>query len=323
MLWWWLTGAAGRAMARKLNFEDPIVWWHHRGGWRSIVQALAERLHDPRGVLCHTYADSLLAWKSRLPSPWVGFLHGPVRTIEGMESQYKHPWSLEAFFSDESCHDVLSECLGLFTFSSHTRRYVEARAKCPVYNLTYPAVFVDRPFSVDRFLKNPDKKLLLIGHWLRRWQDFYDLRTVALQKCLLKGADVDYDSLEESFRLRVDSNVRILPRVADEEYDRLLSENIVFLPLHDVAAATVLVECIVRNTPVLLNRLEGHGDYLPDDYPYYYDTLEEAAFKADDLRTVIRAHECLRDLPKRRFAIDSFVRAFVDSPTYRRLPVPY
>ena len=309
-------------LVRKLNFEDPVVWWHHRGGWKSIVSALVERVHDTRGVFCHTYADALFPNEIYLRRPWVGFLHGSVTTAAGMESQYRHSWSLESFFSGDSWQDVLHGCLGLFTFSRYTRRFVEERVRCPVNNLTYPGVFVDRPFGLQEFANNPDKKVLLVGHWLRRWQDFHDLSLQTFRKCLLQGSDVDYGALQRNFLLRVDPNVWVLPRASDEQYDNLLSKNIVFLPLHDVAGATLLVECIVRNTPVLVNRLEGHRDYLPDEYPYYYDTLEEAAFKAEDRATLIRAHECLRDMPKRRFEVGFFVQSFINSPIYQSLPAP-
>ena len=49
--------------------------------------------------------------------------------------------------------------------------------------------------------------------------------------------------------------VRVLPLCDDEAYDRLLTENLVFLCLLDASAVNTVLECIVRNTPIVVYRL--------------------------------------------------------------------
>ena len=304
---------------RKLDLRDPIVWWHHRSGWKYVVEVMAQRLHDPNGILCHTYADWLLAAEISLERPWVGFLHGTVTAPPELSIQYQRVWSLEEFLADDRWARVARNCRVLFTLSSHTRRYLESRVHCPVDNLLHPTDLGASVFTPERFECNTDRKVVLIGHWLRRWQDIYDLPVTRLRKVLLRGADCDYLKLEHAFKLRINPSVHTLPRLSDSQYDQLLSENIVFLPLYDAAAVNTLVECIVRNTPVLLNRLESHRDYLPDDYPFYYDSLEEAAEKVEDPQALLRAYECLRDIPKQEFHIDRFIDQLTSSPLYQSL----
>ena len=59
-----------------------------------------------------------------------------------------------------------------------------------------------------------------------------------------------------------------------EEYDDLLSKNIIFIDLYDASANTVVVECIARKTPLLVTRLDAVIEYLGKDYPLYFDNLE-------------------------------------------------
>lgn len=75
------------------------------------------------------------------------------------------------------------------------------------------------------------------------------------------------------------NGVRVVDYLTDMEYDRLLSQNLVFLDLYDSSANNALVECIVRGTPVLVNPLDAVVEYLGVDYPLHFDNLAEAALK--------------------------------------------
>ena len=56
-------------------------------------------------------------------------------------------------------------------------------------------------------------------------------------------------------------------------YDLLLMQNIVFINLIDASAVNTILECIVRNTPIIVNKIDGIIDYLGEDYPLYYNEL--------------------------------------------------
>src|SRR3990172_3196135 len=136
---------------RKLNLEDPIVWWHHRSGWKHVVDVMIQRLHNPAGILCHTYADWLFAAEICLDRPWVGFLHGAVTAPQELTAQYQRTWSLQDFLADGRWERVARHCLGLFTLSSYTRSYLEERVNCPVDNLLYPIAPLTEWFTPEKF----------------------------------------------------------------------------------------------------------------------------------------------------------------------------
>jgi hypothetical protein len=70
-------------------------------------------------------------------------------------------------------------------------------------------------------------------------------------------------------------SVQVIKRLPDAHYDDLLSESVVFLELFDTSANNAVVECIVRCTPIVINRHPAVVEYLGPDYPLYYDTIAE------------------------------------------------
>jgi hypothetical protein len=67
--------------------------------------------------------------------------------------------------------------------------------------------------------------------------------------------------------------------VSNEEYDDLLSSSVVLCLLYASAANNILLECLVRNTPLIINPLPSVVEYLGADYPLYATSIEQA----DDL----------------------------------------
>jgi len=67
-----------------------------------------------------------------------------------------------------------------------------------------------------------------------------------------------------------------IPRLSDEQYDDLLSRNVVFLELFDCSAKTIVVECMAHNTPVVANRHPALEEYLGRAYPLCYERFDDA-----------------------------------------------
>jgi hypothetical protein len=82
----------------------------------------------------------------------------------------------------------------------------------------------------------------------------------------------------------------------------------------------VVVECLARGTPLLVNKLPAVEEYLGPDYPLYYHDLEAAAAYAVDLPRLRAAHEYLRHSPMRaRLSPEAFRRSVEQSEVYQRL----
>jgi hypothetical protein len=94
------------------------------------------------------------------------------------------------------------------------------------------------------------------------------------------------------------------------------------LDFHDSSANCAVLECIVRNTPVLVPKLPALVEYLGAEYPFFFGNLREASDMLLDEEAIAEAHEYLSRLDKRRFNSDSFVQSLATSTAYRALPIP-
>lgn len=125
--------------------------------------------------------------------------------------------------------------------------------------------------------------------------------------------------LESRYR----ENTEIKDYLSNEEYDSLLTQNIGFLDLYDASANNAVVECLARATPLLINPIPPVVEYLGKDYPFYFETLAQAAGKALDFDLVRQAHEYLLNCPTRsRLSGDCFLEAVVNSEVYQQLTEP-
>lgn len=110
-----------------------------------------------------------------------------------------------------------------------------------------------------------------------------------------------------SLRHKLD-NVQVISTLSNDEYDVLLANNIVFLRLLDASAVNTVIECIARNTPILVNRLPALEEYLGQDYPFFYETISEANNMVSDVVLIQRAHDHLAKIDKDVLQVSTFVR---------------
>ncbi len=106
------------------------------------------------------------------------------------------------------------------------------------------------------------------------------------------------------------NSVTVLDKLSNKEYDDLLSENIVFLNLVDCSAVNTVIECIVRNTPLVVNRHTALEEILGQDYPGFYSTLDEASTLCVSISSVEKMHNHMRLLDKTRYALENFITDF-------------
>ena len=111
-------------------------------------------------------------------------------------------------------------------------------------------------------------------------------------------------------------SVEVIECLDNDKYDTLLSRNIVFLHFDsDPSACNTLIECIVRGTPVLVNRNTGTEEILGKNYPGFYSCLHEAGYIATNLARIHVIHDYLTNMHaenKQKYQIEHFVTSFSD-----------
>jgi polysaccharide pyruvyl transferase WcaK-like protein len=108
------------------------------------------------------------------------------------------------------------------------------------------------------------------------------------------------------------ASVQVIDKLSNEDYDNLLSQNIVFLNLVDCSAVNTVVECIVRNTPIIVNRHPALEEILGTSYPGFYDTLQEASTLCQSNQKIEAMHVYLKKLDKTRYKLETFIDCLQD-----------
>jgi len=320
----------------KLTLLDRAVTAHHRDGWEYATDALAPLVTaNGAGTQIDTQVDRRFGrflaearGKGQLPyrRPWVGIVHCPPSIPRWAQYRYSPSWFLRTSTWRAGEH----HCRGLFTLSTRMARWLRERVDVPVSAVRHPTSEPSLLFDFDRFLNNPHRRILHIGWWLRCFASFYQLGVPPAGKAIvLPFVDnatrkrilpiIERDLRHHDAPRLENLGIELIDYQSNDSYDRLLANNIVFLHLYETVANNAILECIARHTPVLVNRLPDAVEYLGPSYPLYFDTLEEAALKAEDLGLIRKAHEYLRDMPKHDLSAESFRDAIANSEIYRRL----
>lgn len=299
---------------KKLDLGNQLncTYGNHRSGWAFAVSALCGS-HDSDGIYLDTFIERTYVWgqkksikhKAYIPDKeWVGIIHVPPV----VPYWFNQGNTNKEIFSLPSWNKSYQFCRGLFTLSKYHKLYLEKILDVPIDLLLHPMEIPEKKWSFDSFMANPSKRIIQVGWWLRNLHAIFEFPKTNYNKTFLKPRnDTWFDSLMKKERLErirlgkfkkdMYESADILSFVPNSEYDRLLSENIVFVYLYDASANNAVIECIARNTPILTNKIPPVVEYLGEDYPFYFSSYEEAAEKVNDFEVVYSTYEYLKRLP--------------------------
>jgi polysaccharide pyruvyl transferase WcaK-like protein len=318
----------------------------HRAGWSYVLNNLQDKQHQ-NGIICDFYVDRTFHWNNKIFSqlkvipytkPWIGFIH---HTTDVAYSEY----NTLNLFENKNFVDSLKMCKGLIVLSKD----LESKLKeilikksyiTPVFQIYHPTEFVPNNllFNLSLFKKNQNKKIIQIGAWMRDIEGIFKLKlddkTINLVKTVLIGKKMEgYYNLNTNLNMEllelekincisrdnkdrqlfvlpdVLPDVEIIQHLSNDEYDILLSSNIVFIKLVGASAVNTIIECIVRNTPIVVNKLPAIVEILGEHYPLYYTTLEDAT-TVITLVNIEKAYNYLKKLDKTVLKIETFKKLF-------------
>ena len=265
--------------------------------------------------------------------PWVGFMHNP----QSMPIWFNYQKSPQKLLEKEIWQASLPHCLGLFSLSEYHAEWLRKQTGKPVSVLIHPTEIPDKQFNFDRFIANSQKKVVQIGWWLRKLHSIYQLpldrhNCLGYEKIRLGFPSDSAEAVLTKFmkvesriyKIKIDEayfiNTRVIRHLPDDEYDDLLAMNIAFIDLYDASANNGIIECIARATPLLVNPLPAVEEYLGEDYPMYFDTLEEAAAKSLDTSLILETHQYLKSCETRhKLSAAYFLDSFCNSEVYQSI----
>jgi len=320
----------------KLNLDEISGWFGaHRSGWTYAMSGFSAYQNNPEGVILEPFLEKRFCWHpdpKRLGQPylrdWIGFLHCPPE-----EPEYFPRASPATLVALPSFQESLPYCRGLFVLSDYLRDYLmrapiwpTPEPAFPISTLWFPTEPVSLHFSMERFRQNSRPQVLQIGAWLRNMASFYRVGCAEqLTKTFLVARLSYVEQALEQQRMQMGISEQELSTVQELEfqdnlqYDVLLSENLVFLDLIDASGNNLVIECIERNTPLIVRRLPAVVEYLGADYPGFFTDLDEAGELLSNPQLWEAMHLYLCQMDKSRFRLDTFVKAFFASEVYQSL----
>ena len=309
---------------RRLICPFQMKWPHHRSGWPDVQAAIAERLTHPQAS-CEFYGEleDALFQIGPFKSPWIGVAHQTFQAPAHIAKMHGGRSDLDFLVNQHpNLRLSLPHCRGLFSYTEHVASQLREHLDVSVSVLRLPTEIAVHQFSFERFKQKRRKTIVQLGNWLRRFYPIYDLPVRGYRRVWLAGGNFSHKhGLKcEGMRKRRFVRVSCPTRISNQAFDELLTTSIALVGLWESNANNSIVECIARGTPVLTNPLPAVKEYLGHEYPFYFETLDEAAEKLNDQELVNETAVYLQHRQKYLWTTERLLQELVASEIYTALP---
>lgn len=315
---------------KTINISNPTYFSAHRSGWAYAINSLM-RFHNQNSILLDDFIDITFGYnfetnlaKKVIPykKPWIGFLHHPPHICPWYDQSYRDSIDIHNFLNTDVFLSSLENCKALFVLSDYLKKYLEKHfiqfKHVPIFVLKHPTEYGLYEWDFGKFKKfynDSGIKLLNIGYFLRNLSSiFLTSAPKKIDKILMPShLEMAVNNLEKEItykNLDIDkTKVKILSWQNNSFYDKILEQSIVFLDLYDTSCNNAIIESIIRNTPLIINKHEAIIEYLGDKYPSYYKNLDQVSdlLTYDSIQT---SAEYLQNLSKAELTADYFSSEF-------------
>jgi hypothetical protein len=301
----------------------------HRHGWLETLNQL-HPFHYDDGVILEGRCDGLLEDNNRYKmnflknNPWIGFIHATITTND----IFNDSLNLDEVINNLNKSYLIKHCRGFYVLSNYVYLYLINRYPYLHFNKIYhPTNFNVSGFNLQKYLNNKSKSILHLGIYLRQFSSFVKLETTTHSKKAIilnrywrdKYSKDTIKNLSKKYIKNISKIQFHYNKLENNLYDNALTESIGFMHLHDASANNSVLECISRNTPLLINKHPAVIEYLGENYPFYFENIEEANAKVDNIELIIKTHEYLKNKDKTFLSYDYFVNSFYNSSIYQNI----
>lgn len=316
---------------KTINISNPTYFSAHRSGWGYAMSGLM-KFHDHKSILLDDFIDITFGYnyaknieKKIIPykKPWIGFLHHPPFICPWYENSYQASIDIHNFLNSEAFLDSLEYCRGIFVLSEYLKKYLEENfivhfKKIPIFVLRHPTEYGLYDWDFKKFKKFYDDsgiKLIGIGYFLRNLSSLFQVSAPKkIDKILLPShLEMAINNLEKEIKykqLEIDrTKVKILSWQNNSFYDKILEQAVVFLDLYDTSCNNAIIESVIRNTPLIVNKHPAAVEYLGEKYPGFYKKLEDVSelLNYDNIQS---SAEYLQNFSKNSLTLDYFTSKF-------------
>ena len=307
------------SIVKQFEPKYDIKMLEHRGGWKTILENLISSnfYNQNSDLIFFDLVEKYFLWDKKylVNKKWAGVIH-----CTQFAPPYLNSCNINFMFDNPNFIRGLDQCKFIISLSEYVGNFLRNKfsslgKNIPVYVIKHP---VDDDniilFDINKYNENQEKTLVQIGQQLRKITSIY-LLNIPYKKLWLTGTK-DFNRCkklitDESRYLDIQNiNLNVVQMYYTQtfaEYDEILSKNVVFIELFDASANNTVLECIIRNTPIIVNKLPAVVEYLGDAYPLYFTNLNQV----NDLlstENIIKANEYLKNLNKTEFKIEYFIK---------------
>lgn len=319
----------------KFDLNDQTVFYTHRSGWAFAINSI-RTLHTDGGVKFEGFLERTFSWEKYknirnnvipLKAPWVGVIHNPMLS-ENCKSDL---FSTSKLFNSIVFQKSLEMCKGLYVLSNDLKEKIKNKiGNIPLEFCYFPTETPKNVFTIEKFHENNSKKLINVGSWARKFLTIFlvnppsDLKKVMIEPSGLTPEKfkhfLEIEKSEVNCSSDLDNLIEMLGYLDSETYDDLMSKNIMFMDFLDISASNLIIECIVRNTPILVKKHPAVIDYLGNEYPFYFESVQEATEKINNRSLIEKTYEYLTTLKTKRFLTgDHFFNSIKNGKIYNSL----
>ncbi len=303
----------------------------HRHGWKYVIDNFSNELcsYDDNLIKCDLYVDRTFHWEREnmieagvIPykTAWIGFIH---HTLYQDESGHNCVRLLHCPEFIES----LRVCKCLIVLSNYLKNNLLKMAaingvQLPVIHTIYhPTYFITDETKLWKYgkwkLDSWKGEVIQVGSWMRDIKAIFDLAYTPKFALIGKKMEDKYKAIsfgDDSVNLETVENnleypVKIINFLENEDYDEILTRYVVFLKLKDASAVNTIIECIIRNTPIVVNKLPAVEEYLGPNYPLYYKDLDDVPRILKNKRLIVKANTYLKNMNKDFLKIENFLKS--------------
>lgn len=246
----------------------------HRSGWCHIFSQL-EKVSDPSSPLLlddffdlnHGRAETQKHYKN----PWVGIFHFPREINSPIRSdKYQTIFNVLSRGAEH-----LSTLRGVICLSQDL-----ADGVCDFFRGKMPICILKHPTQTDSVLQwhGHYNRLFQVGFYLRDTRAIHKIdnrldsgwlyyRSLPWVNWMENRDKALYKNLK-SFELP--GGIVDISRMSDEDYDMTLASSVCLSHVFGASANNVVVECIARGTPLVINKHPAVVEYLGEKYPLYF-----------------------------------------------------
>lgn len=281
--------------------------------WR-VVEEFIKKI-DKKGIFvsfCDIYFTNNTNPINEL---WYGIIHNPFNW------ENYTPWGNKTtLFDINSFITSLNFCKILFVMNEtqiiHIKQLLKSKGfdNIIVASLIHPINELTYSFNYNEYILNKNKTIYSIGNWLRKQYPIFKLKcSDKFNKSIMpftKRTKLEleyYTKLDNIFLTEDEINsVNKLERVSTQNYHKIFENNLVFLDVYLTTINNTFLECIISNTPIILNRKQEYINLIGGDYPLFFDNIDQINSFIEDDNNILRAHKYLKNIDKTKFSMIFF-----------------